>query len=147
MEVGWTRIGAYAVCHDDGGRLLLTRFAFLGHPDHGRWTMPGGGMEWSESPRETAQRELLEETGLTVTVGGLAGVYSRWCTAEESMRGDPGHFLGILFHAAEVRGQLRVEFDDLDTTDGVGWFPIDDIEALPHVELVDFVLGLVAQET
>ena len=145
MEVGWTRVAAYALCRDDG-RILLTRFAAPGHPDHGKWTMPGGRMEWGESVLETAHRELLEETGLTATLGELVGVFSRWFTAEESARGRSGHVVGIVFHASDLRGDLRTEFDQADTTDGVRWFPIDAIEALPHVELVDFVLEAARQE-
>lgn len=30
----------------------------------GQWALPGGHVEWNESPVETARRELLEETGL-----------------------------------------------------------------------------------
>ena len=143
MDAAWTRIGAYALCVDDRERVLLTRFAFAGHPDDGRWTMPGGGMEWDETPRETVLRELREETGLTATIGDVAGVYSRWFTARESVRGSAGHFLGLVFFASDVRGELRAGFDGLDTTDGAAWVPIEDVGALPHVELVDFALGLV----
>jgi 8-oxo-dGTP diphosphatase len=141
VEVGWTRVAAYALCHDDG-RILLTRFAAPGHPDHGKWTMPGGRMEWGETIRETAHRELLEETGLTAALGEVAGVYSRWFTAEESVRREPGHLVGIVFHASRLTGELRKEFDDDDTTDAAQWFPIDGVEALPHVDLVDFALAL-----
>ncbi|MET0904420.1 MAG: NUDIX domain-containing protein [Acidimicrobiales bacterium] len=141
MEVVWTRVAAYALCRDDG-RILLTRFVAPGHPDHGKWTMPGGRMEWGESARETAHRELLEETGLTAALGEVAGVFSRWFTAQESARGEPGHVIGIVFHASELSGELRTEFDDEDTTDDAQWFPIADVDALPHVELVDFALEL-----
>ncbi len=123
--------------------MLLSRYAAPGHPDHGKWTMPGGGMEWGESAPETAHRELLEEAGLTASLGDLAGVYSRWFTAQESSRGEAGHFVCIIFHASELRGVLREEFDE-GTTDAVQWFDLDEITALPHVELVDFVLELVA---
>ncbi len=146
MDVGWTRVGAYALCRDDDGRILLTRFAFPGHPDHGKWTMPGGGMERGESPSETACRELLEETGLMATLGSIAGVFSRWFTAQESVRGEPCHFVGILFHASQLRGQVRTEFGGLDTTDGAKWFAIEQIEGSPHVEFDDFVLDLVSEE-
>jgi len=105
--------------------------------------MPGGGMDWGESARETAHRELLEETGLTATLGDVAGIFSRWFTEQESARGEPGHLVCIVFHASGLRGDLREEFAG-DTTDAVQWFDIEEIEALPHVELVDFVVGLVS---
>lgn len=33
--------------------------------DPSRWTLPGGAVEFGESPLDGAHRELLEETGLT----------------------------------------------------------------------------------
>ena len=34
--------------------------------DNGKWTLPGGGQEKAEKPKETAIRELYEETGLEI---------------------------------------------------------------------------------
>lgn len=42
----------------------------------GRVAFPGGFMTWREHPRQTAQREAKEETGLLVRVGDLIGTYS-----------------------------------------------------------------------
>jgi ADP-ribose pyrophosphatase YjhB (NUDIX family) len=56
------------------GRILLTRRAI--HPAHGRWTFPGGYVDWGEAVDAAALRETWEETGLTVDLGGLVGVYS-----------------------------------------------------------------------
>jgi 8-oxo-dGTP diphosphatase len=145
VDVAWTRVGAYALCRDTSERVLLTRYCAPGYPDHGKWTMPGGGMDWGESARETAHRELLEETGLTATLGDVAGVFSRWFTAQESARGEAGHLVCIIFHATALSGDLREHFDD-DTTDGVRWFDLDEIVASPHVELVDFVLELLSTD-
>lgn len=142
MEVDWTRVGAYVLCRDDAGRILLMRFTGPGHPDDGKWTMPGGRMEWGESARDAARRELREETGLEAIVGGVAGVFSRWYTAEESARGAAGHLVGIVFEASEVRGVPRTDFDQDDTTDAAAWFTEDELDELPHVELVDFALTL-----
>lgn len=57
-----------------GGRLLLTRRAI--HPAFGKWTFPGGYVDWGEQVEAGARRETLEETGLAVDLEGLVGVYS-----------------------------------------------------------------------
>jgi ADP-ribose pyrophosphatase YjhB (NUDIX family) len=56
------------------GRILLARRAI--HPSHGKWTFPGGYVDWGETVEDAALRETWEETGLTVELGGLVGVYS-----------------------------------------------------------------------
>lgn len=143
MQAEWRRAAAYVLCRDDAGRILLTRVS-AGSPDSGKWTMPGGGMEWGEDPAETAARELEEETGLRADIGGVVGVYSRWLDAQEAARGTPGHVLGIIFEATNPSGDLRLEFsaDPDNTTDAAAWFTLDEARALPHVALVAYCLGL-----
>ena len=56
------------------GKLLLTRRAI--DPARGKWSFPGGYVDWCESVDAAARRERCEESGLTVLLGGLIGVYS-----------------------------------------------------------------------
>ena len=67
-----TRISAYGFVLD-GNRLLLCRLS--GHVlDAGKWTLPGGAIEFGEAPEAAMAREVEEETGLRVVSAGLAGV-------------------------------------------------------------------------
>jgi ADP-ribose pyrophosphatase YjhB (NUDIX family) len=63
-----------ATIPEQDGHILLTRRSI--DPARGRWTFPGGFVDFGESATEAAVRETREETGLTVDVGGLVGVYS-----------------------------------------------------------------------
>ncbi len=53
--------------------VLLARRAV--EPYLGRWDIIGGFMEHDESPEAAALREAAEETGLTLELGDLLGVY------------------------------------------------------------------------
>lgn len=57
------------VVRDDGRVLVIKR------DDNGHWEAPGGVLELDESFEAGVQREVLEETGLEVTVERLTGVY------------------------------------------------------------------------
>jgi 8-oxo-dGTP diphosphatase len=68
------RVAAYAVILRDGA-ILLSRLAPSVTPDE-LWTLPGGGLDHGEDPRDAVIREIREETGLDAVVGETARVYS-----------------------------------------------------------------------
>jgi 8-oxo-dGTP diphosphatase len=66
-------VGIAVVGRTPDGRVLLIRRA-----DTGQWALPGGTLEWGETLKSTAVREVHEEAGATVLrVGRVTGVYSR----------------------------------------------------------------------
>lgn len=65
------RVGVAVVVRDQRGWILLER-----RRDCGLWGLHGGRIEPGESVAEAAVREVREETGLTVVVQRLLGVYS-----------------------------------------------------------------------
>lgn len=62
---------AGVVCIRDGEVLLILRGT---PPRLGEWSLPGGRVEWGESVRECALRELREETGVEAELAGLIDV-------------------------------------------------------------------------
>ena len=68
------RVAAYAVILRDE-RILLSRLSPLVTSEE-LWTLPGGGLDHGENPRDAVIREIHEETGLAATVSDTARVYS-----------------------------------------------------------------------
>ena len=68
------RVAAYAVIIRDG-QILLSRLA--PHISReGLWTLPGGGLDHGEDPRDAVVREVHEETGLALSIGETAHTFS-----------------------------------------------------------------------
>lgn len=126
------RVAAYAVV-ERRGRILLTHWR-RGHM-HG-WTLPGGGLEDGEHPREAVVREVYEETGLEARVGKLLGVDSRVMVREEVPEGkDPElHTIRIVYRASVKDGPLRHEVDG--SSDEARWVSIKDVRGLRTLSLV-----------
>jgi len=111
-----------AAVRDDAGRLLL-----IHKVDNDFWALPGGGMELGESIADAAVREVVEETGLTVELTGLVGIYT-----------DPGHVMAyddgevrqefsVCFHARVLQGTPR---EDGSETKEVRWVEAADVPGL-----------------
>jgi 8-oxo-dGTP diphosphatase len=139
LPAGRTRIGAYALCLDDAGRILLTRLAAI-EVDAGAWTLPGGGVEFGEHPDEAVIRELEEETGLRGEIVELGGIFSHVYHHSRAANGADLHFLGILYHCRLVGGALRDEVDG--TTDAARWFSRDEVADVRLVEIARHGVGL-----
>jgi 8-oxo-dGTP diphosphatase len=90
-------LGACTAIFDAEGRILLVRKAYGPRT----WTLPGGGLDGDESPMMAAERETLEEAGLSVTVERLIGIYSRPAKGR----------LVFFFAAAVLGGALLTEAD------------------------------------
>jgi 8-oxo-dGTP diphosphatase len=65
------RIGVSACVWRDGKVLLVERGK---EPWKGKWSLPGGGLEFGETVREAARRELHEETGIEADLVKLVDI-------------------------------------------------------------------------
>lgn len=99
------------------GKLLLVQRAI--DPWSGKWHMPAGYVEVDEEPRQAAEREAREETGLIVRVGNLVDCY----LDTEDPR---GNVIILLYDAAIINGNLTLS----NETQSVNFFSPNEISSL-----------------
>ncbi|WP_344075721.1 NUDIX hydrolase [Luedemannella helvata] len=135
------RIGAYGVCLDARGRVLLVRLA-ADSTQPGRWMLPGGGVDHGEAPAAAVVREIAEETGLRVRVRGPRDVYHDMIV---DRRGGLVHHDRLIFDVDVIDGELRDEPDG--STDAAAWVDAEELPTLPLLPFVAEALGVTPDET
>lgn len=119
-------------------RLLLVR---RGHaPWSGEWSIPGGRVELGETLREALAREVMEETGLTITVEGLIDTVN--FIERDTSGAVTAHFVLIDFNARWLSGEASPASDVTDC----GWFAPDDALARVSWEETHRIIGTSARE-
>lgn len=106
---------------DADGRLLLIRRA-----DTGRYALPGGVQEPGETLTQAAIREVWEETGISVAVTGLVGVYSDPRHVIRYADGEVRQEFSVCFRARPTGGELVYSDEATD----VRWVPPEHLDAL-----------------
>ncbi|WP_142126999.1 NUDIX hydrolase [Bacillus sp. SLBN-3] len=111
---------AGGIVYNERNEILLQK-----RGDRNEWGFPGGSMELGESIEETAKREILEETGLTVEIEHLIGVYSKYF--DEYPNGDKAQSILFSFQCKPIGGELKV--DGIETLDSK-FFPLNQLPPL-----------------
>lgn len=105
------QLAASAFIRDANGHVLLGR-----RTDVMLWAPPSGVMQLGETPSQTIEREVLEETGLQVQVERLIGLYTGHEFEWTYPNGDQAQIISAFFECRVTGGTLRPdarEFLDL----------------------------------
>jgi len=108
---------AAAVLVEQDGRILLVRRN--NEPYRGLWTLPAGFVDAGEDPARAAERECLEETGLSVRVKRVLDVIA-------GQEHEHGADFVIVYQADVLGGTLTPD----DDADAVEWFEPSDLPPL-----------------
>lgn len=125
--IQYTHIGVYALAIKDGGVLLIkkARGAYTG-----TWDLPGGSLEFGETPLEGLSRELLEETGLFAKEVNLLDFLSHTVKCKDEKNEDEElYHLGTIYNVVidGSKGELKKDGDNEDS-EGAKWINLSDIK-------------------
>lgn len=109
------KVGASAAIFNEHGHILL-----MDRADGHGWCLPCGWVEANERPAEAAVREAREETGLTVTVRQLVGVFTRMPDG----RYGPHTMIGVVHLCDVVGGELTLSHEGL----GLRYWPLGAVD-------------------
>lgn len=144
MEVVKTHIGVYGVIIKDE-KIALIRKARGGYK--GKLDLPGGGIEHTESPRETLDRELMEEINGKVKSAVLLDVTAtniKW-EMEDDVWEDL-HHIGIIYTVELKTDKLKEDADGLDS-EGASWYNIKDLNKDELSPFANFAISKIKNET
>lgn len=90
------RFGVYAVLKYKDKYILIQKGK---GPFKGRWDLPGGKIDFGETPLQTLKREVLEETGLKLATYKLLSVEAYTFDGKN----EEYHHVGVMYEA-EAKG-------------------------------------------
>ncbi len=131
------RVAAYAVIVR-GGQVLLSRLA-PSISETELWTLPGGGIDFGESPADAVVREVHEETGLRCVLGDPLWIGSAHRVVDRETSPTELHSVRIVYVASVAADAPEPRVVEVDgSTIDARWVDLPDVESgvVPTVPMV-----------
>lgn len=128
-----SRFGFYAVFRYKDKFILIEKSK---GPYKGRWDLPGGKIDFGETPMEALQRELHEETGMKIKSAKLIDVISFNKTSEKEIT----HQVGVIYECSTQSIKKLKRTPDGNDSFGAEIFTKKEIKKLKLTPLAKKVL-------
>ena len=112
----------------DGKILLQKRQNAHGE---GTWSLPGGHMEYGETPEQTAVREAKEEVNLNIKNTRMMGVTNDFMPEYKK------HYITLYVEAEHVDGDPSIAEPDKITD--IGWFSMNSLPSPLFIPFKNFI--------
>ena len=123
-----THIGAYGLIIKDNKILLIKK---KGGPYDGKLDLPGGTIEFNETPFEALVREFKEEVGISIIKYSLFDSNSVNVVHNYKNELFKIHHIGIFYKIEEFSGNIKenIKIDDVnDDSMGAKYYEIDKLK-------------------
>jgi len=105
----------------------------IGAHGEGTWCLPGGHLEYGETPEQTAARETKEEVNVDIQNAKVVGVTNDFMPDHEK------HYITIFVEAEYAGGEARIMEPDKLTE--IRWCEMDDLPEPLFIPFKNFVQG------
>lgn len=112
-----SRLGVYGICCQEDKLLLVLKEA---GPYKGSLDLPGGAIEFGESPEEALKREFLEETALRFEKVSFFRNLSH--LGPFDVQGSKFHHIGLIYHVFNFS-----QADGITPEDTFYWVPFEEL--------------------
>ena len=116
---------AAAVALIDDDKLLM-----LKRKDNKKWTLPGGTLDFGESLTECAVREVMEETGLDISIKDVVGTYTDGDIRIEYSDGEVRQEFTIVYLGEIAGGSVVLD----DESSEYKWIQLEEVQNLEMAE-------------
>jgi ADP-ribose pyrophosphatase YjhB (NUDIX family) len=106
----------------------------------GLWALPGGWADIGDRPSRAAEREVLEESGYEVLALKLVAMHDHHLHGHPP---EPFHAYKFFFLCELTGGEAK----NSDETDGVGFFPEDDLPSLSLPRVVPAQIAMLFEHS
>ena len=128
-------VGVGAVILNEKGEILL--LLRRERPEAGRWTIPGGAVEWFETCVDALRRECREELGVEIDIVRILTV------VDHIVKEEGAHWVSIEYLASIADGEVTNAC--IQENEQVTWFSLDKLPdklSLPTVAAVQSYLSI-----
>jgi len=121
-------VGVGVLVKKDGKILIQKR---IGAHGAGTWSLPGGHMEYGETPEQTAAREAKEEVNVDIKNSKVVGV------TNDFMPNDEKHYITIFVEADYASGEPIPK--EPDKIADMMWCALEEIPEPMFIPLKNFI--------